>query len=52
MPHTIEHWGHATGEAVSRASGLVAWLVEAIGSAAVGIVVAVMHLIPRTKAAI
>jgi predicted DNA repair protein MutK len=56
VPHTIEHWGHAAGEAVGWASGLVAWVVEALGSAAVGlvvggIVVAVMHLIPRKKAA-
>ena len=56
VPHTIEHWGHAAGEAVGWASGLVAWVVEALGSAAVGlvvggIVVAVMHLIPRKQAA-
>jgi predicted DNA repair protein MutK len=56
VPHTIEHWGHAAAEAVGWAGGLVAWLVEALGSAAVGIVVggivvAVMHLIPRKKAA-
>ena len=55
VPHTIEHWGHAAGEAVGWASGAVAWLVEALGSAMVGlviggIVVAVMHLIPRKKA--
>jgi predicted DNA repair protein MutK len=56
VPHTIEHWGQAVGEAVGWASGFVAWVVEALGSAAVGlvvggIVVAVMHLIPRKKAA-
>ncbi|HEY6816503.1 MAG TPA: DUF808 domain-containing protein [Croceibacterium sp.] len=56
VPHTIEHWGHAAGDAVGWAEGLVVWLVEAIGSAAVGtvvggIVVAVMHMVPRKKAA-
>ena len=56
VPHTIEHWGHAAGEAVRLGKGAVAWLVEALGSAGVGlvvggIVVAVMHLIPRKKAA-
>lgn len=56
VPHTIEHWGHAAGEAVGWASGVVAWFVEALGSAAVGIVVggivvAVMHVVPRRKAA-
>jgi predicted DNA repair protein MutK len=56
VPHTIEHWAHAAGEAVAGASGAVEWLVEALGSAAVGlvigaIVVAAMHLVPRKKAA-
>jgi predicted DNA repair protein MutK len=55
VPHTIEHWGHAAGEAVGWASGAVAWLVEALGSAAVGIVigaivVVAMHLVPSKKA--
>jgi predicted DNA repair protein MutK len=55
VPHTIEHWGHAAGEAVGWAGGAVAWVVEALGSAVVGlvigaIVVAVMHLVPRKKA--
>ena len=56
VPHTIEHWGHAAGEAVGWAPGAVAWVVEALGSAVVGlvigaIVVAVMHLVPRKTAA-
>jgi predicted DNA repair protein MutK len=55
VPHTIEHWGHAAGEAAGWAGGVVAWAVEALGSAGVGIVVGaivvtVMHLIPRKKA--
>ena len=55
VPHTIEHLGHAAGEAAGWAGGVVAWMVEALGSAMVGlviggIVVAVMHLIPRKKA--
>ena len=56
VPHTIEHWGHAAGETIGWASAAAAWLVEALGSAAVGIVVggivvAVTHLIPRKQAA-
>ena len=55
VPHTIEHWGDAAGEAVGWASAVVAWVVEALGSAAVGlvlgaVVVAAMHVIPRKKA--
>jgi predicted DNA repair protein MutK len=56
VPHTIEAIAHAAGDAVAWASGTVAWVVEALGSAVVGlvvggIVVTVMHLIPRKKAA-
>ena len=56
VPHTIEHWAHGAGEAVGWASGVVEWLVDALGSAVVGLVIggivtAVMHLIPRKKAA-
>jgi predicted DNA repair protein MutK len=56
VPHTIEHWGHAAGEAVGWASGAVAWFVEALGSAVVGLVVgglvvAVMHMVPRKQSA-
>jgi len=56
VPHTIEEVAHAAGDAVAWASGTVAWLVEALGSAAVGlvvggIVVAAMHMVPRKKAA-
>ena len=56
VPHTVEHIAHVAGEAVPGVSGVVEWLIGAIGSAVVGmvvgaIVVAVMHLIPRKKAA-
>ena len=55
VPHTIEDIAHAAGEAVAWAGGAVAWLIEALGSAAVGlvvggVVVAVMHAVPRKKA--
>ena len=56
VPHTIEHWGQAAGEAAGWARGIVAWVVEALGSSVVGlaigaIVVGVMHLIPRKQTA-
>jgi len=56
VPHTIEHWAHAAGEAVGWASGVVAWAVDALGSAVVGIVVGavvvtVMHLVPKRRKA-
>ncbi len=54
VPHTVEELAHAAGEAVSLASGAVAWVVEALGSAAVGavvgaVVVTALHLIPRKR---
>jgi uncharacterized protein len=56
VPHTIEDIAHAAGEAVSRASGAVEWVTEALGSALVGLVVgavlvAAMHLVPRNRGA-
>ncbi len=56
VPHTVEHIAHAAGEAMSWASGAVAWLIEALGSAVVGLVVggvivAAMHLVPRKTTA-
>lgn len=54
VPHTVEEVAHAAGQALSWASGAVEWLVGAIGSAVVGLVVGgavvgAMHLVPRKK---
>jgi predicted DNA repair protein MutK len=55
-PEWVDAASHAAGAAVTWASGIAEWLVHAIGSAILGllvggVVVAVMHLIPRKKAA-
>jgi hypothetical protein len=56
VPHTIEDIAHAASAAVPWASGATEWLVGALGSALVGLVVgglivAAMHLIPRRSGA-
>jgi predicted DNA repair protein MutK len=56
VPEWIDAASHAAGAAVTWASGAAEWLAHALGSAIVGlvvggIVVAVMHLVPRRAAA-
>src|SRR5688572_23558298 len=56
VPHTVHDVAVAAGEAVPAAQGIVEWVVEALGSAVVGIVVGavvviVFHLWPRKKPA-
>jgi predicted DNA repair protein MutK len=55
VPHTIHDLAVAAGEAVPAAQAVVEWVVGALGSAVVGIVVggvivAAFHLWPRKKA--
>ena len=52
VPHTVHNVAVAAGNGVPAAQGLVAWVVEALGSAVVGIVVgagvvAACHLVPK-----
>jgi len=54
VPHTIHDAAVAAGNASPAAQGLVAWVVEALGSAVVGlvvgaVVVAVFHLVPKKR---
>jgi len=54
-PEWVATASHAAAEAVTWASGATEWLVHALGSAVVGtvvggVIVAVMHLMPRKKA--
>ena len=56
VPHTLEDIAHAAGAAIAWSSGAVEWLVEALGSAVVGLVVgglivSAMHLVPRRAGA-
>jgi predicted DNA repair protein MutK len=56
VPHTIHDIAVAAGSAVAALEGAVVWLVEALGSAVVGLVVGgaivvVMHLLPKRKTA-
>jgi predicted DNA repair protein MutK len=51
-PEWIDAASHAAGDAVTWASGIAEWLVHALGSAIVGLVVgglivAALHLVPR-----
>ncbi len=55
LPHLVHDTAHHAGEAMPVASGAVAWIIGAIGSAIVGlivgaIIVSVLHLIPRHAA--
>ncbi|MBZ6381556.1 DUF808 domain-containing protein [Sphingomonas sanguinis] len=52
LPHLIHDTAHHAGEAMAVAGGAVAWIIGAIGSAIVGlivgaVIVGVLHLIPR-----
>jgi predicted DNA repair protein MutK len=56
VPHTVEHFAHAVAEPLAWGEGAVEWLVEALGSAVVGLVVGgfvvmAMHVLPRKRAA-
>ncbi|MEK9211109.1 DUF808 domain-containing protein [Sphingomonas sp. 2378] len=55
LPHLIHDTAHHVGEAVPVAGSAVAWVVGAIGSAIIGlivggVIVGVLHLIPRKAA--
>lgn len=55
VPHTIHDLALAAGEAIPAAHSVVEWIVGALGSAVVGVVVgavivAAFHLVPRKKA--
>ena len=55
LPHLIHDTAHHVGEAMPVAGGAVAWIVGAIGSAIVGLIVGSMivgalHLFPRRGA--
>ena len=54
VPHTVHDIAVAAGQAVSGAQSVVQWVVEALGSAVVGLVVgavivAAFHLVPRKQ---
>jgi uncharacterized protein len=56
VPHFVHHLAEGAGHAVPFAGGFVEWLVGAIGSGIVGLIVGalivgVIHLVPRKKAA-
>ncbi|MDG2534616.1 DUF808 domain-containing protein [Sphingomonas sp. HITSZ_GF] len=56
VPHFVHHLAAVAGHAVPFAGGFVEWLVGAIGSGIVGliaggVIVGVIHLIPRKKKA-
>ncbi len=56
VPHTIEDIAHAAAAAIPFAGAAVEWIVGALGSAVVGLVVggaivAALHLLPRKGAA-
>lgn len=55
VPHFVHHLAEVAGHAVPFAGGFIEWLVGAIGSGIVGlivgaVIVGVIHLIPRKKA--
>ncbi|EYB67661.1 hypothetical protein DEIPH_ctg033orf0080 [Deinococcus phoenicis] len=55
LAHALHHDAVAAGHALPFAAGVVAWLVETLGSAMIGmligaVIVAVMHLVPRQHA--
>jgi hypothetical protein len=55
LPHLIHDTAHHAGEAIPVAGSAVAWIVGAIGSAIVGLIVGaaivgILHLIPRKTA--
>ncbi len=55
LPHLIHDTAHHAGEAMAVAGGAVAWIIGAIGSAIVGLIVGaaivgVLHLLPRRGA--
>ena len=55
VPHTIHEVAVAAGEALPAATGAVEWVVQALGSAVVGLVVGavivtVIHLLPKRAA--
>ncbi|WP_336868160.1 DUF808 domain-containing protein [Sphingomonas sanguinis] len=55
LPHLIHDTAHHAGEAMAVAGGAVAWIIGAIGSAIVGlivgaVIVGVLHLLPRRGA--
>ncbi|HEY0627507.1 MAG TPA: DUF808 domain-containing protein [Allosphingosinicella sp.] len=39
IPHTLHHWAEVAGHAVPAAEGAVTWIVNALGSAVVGLVI-------------
>lgn len=52
VPHMVHDAAHAAGAAVPAVGGVVEWIVNALGSAVIGlivggIIVGVLHLIPR-----
>jgi predicted DNA repair protein MutK len=54
VPHTVHEIAVAAGEAIPAIRGAVEWLVEAVGSAVVGLVVGalvviVFHLVPKRR---
>jgi|SRR5690606_4371403 len=54
VPHTVHDLAIAAGQRVPAAAGIVGWLVTALGSAVVGLVVGgvivtVMHLLPKRR---
>ena len=56
VPHTVEEIAAAAGHAVPAAEAVVEWVVEALGSAVVGIVVGALivtafHLVPKKRKA-
>lgn len=56
VPHFVHHLAEGAGHAVPFAGGFIEWLVGAIGSGICGlivgaVIVGVIHLIPRKKAA-
>jgi len=56
VPHFVHHLAESAAHAVPVAQGFIEWLVGAIGSAIVGlivgaVIVGAIHLIPRRKAA-
>ncbi|MCT8002198.1 DUF808 domain-containing protein [Sphingomonas sanguinis] len=55
LPHLIHDTAHHAGEAIPVAGSAVAWIVGAVGSAIVGlivgaVIVGILHLIPRKTA--
>jgi predicted DNA repair protein MutK len=55
LPHAVEGWAESLGRAAPAAHGVVAWIVGALGSAIVGlvvggIIVGLFHLLKRNNA--